>query len=151
MVKAIDEELIRATDLIPGLASLGGAARLVGLAGTVSTLASLELGLNEYSRSRIHHAVLRVESIARWCDVLASEPAAARARRPGLPEGRQDVILSGALILREAMQTLGLSECLVSESDLLDGLVISMLHGPGGESGSAQSAATPRGGASRPV
>ena len=98
-------ELDRAVAAIPALAETAqGPRRLVGLAGTVSTLASLELGLAEYDRERIHHAVLTLEAVARWCDVLGAEPVAARARRRGLPAGRQDVIFGGALVLREVMR-----------------------------------------------
>ena len=124
-VKAVAVELDRAVESIPALAHLAPGTRLVGLAGTVSTLASMELGLARYDRSRIHHAVLPLEAVARWCDVLGAEPVSARGRRPGLPAGRQDVILGGALILREVMGRFGLSECLVSEADILDGLILS--------------------------
>ena len=129
-VRAIGVELDHALDAIPTLADLGPAARLVGLAGTVSTLASLELGLVDYDRQRIHHAVLAAEAVGRWCDVLGPERVAERARRPGLPVGRQDVIFGGALVLREVMSRLGLQACIVSEADILDGLIGS-LRGPG--------------------
>ncbi len=125
-VAAIDAELQRATQVIPELGDVGGSARLVGLAGTVSTLASLELGLTHYDRERIHGAVLSRESVGRWCEVLGAERVAERASRPGIPEGRQDVIFGGALVLNEVMGRFGLHECVVSESDILDGLVMSL-------------------------
>ena len=126
-VRAIATELDRATEAIPALANPSRAPRrLVGLAGTVSSLASLELGLAEYDRERIHHAVLTREAVDRWCDVLGAEPVAKRARRPGLPAGRQDVIFGGALVLREVMSRFDLPACIVSESDILDGLIMSM-------------------------
>lgn len=130
-VAAITVELGRATEVIPALADLGPAARLVGLAGTVSTLASLELGLAAYDRERIHHAVLTIEAVCRWCDILGSERVAERAERPAISEGRQDVIFGGTLVLREVMRRLKRDECIVSESDILDGLVMSLLapHG----------------------
>ena len=125
-VVAIGTELDRAAGAIGALVDAGRPRRLVGLAGTVSALAGLELGLAEYDRERIHHAVLTVESVARWCDVLGAEPAAERGRRLGLPAGRQDVIFGGALVLREVMRRFALPECTVSEADILDGLVKSM-------------------------
>jgi exopolyphosphatase/guanosine-5'-triphosphate,3'-diphosphate pyrophosphatase len=125
-VEAIGTELERAAAAIPALVEAARARQLIGLAGTVSALAGLELGLAEYDRERIHHAVLPVASVARWCDVLGAEPAAARGRRLGLPAGRQDVIFGGALVLREVMQRFGLDECTVSEADILDGLIMSM-------------------------
>jgi exopolyphosphatase/guanosine-5'-triphosphate,3'-diphosphate pyrophosphatase len=124
-VSTIAAQLDRAVAAIPTLAEKGQ-RRLVGLAGTVSTLASLELGLAEYDRAQIHHAVLSLEAVTHWCDVLGAEPVAARARRPGLPAGRQDVIFGGALVLREAMRRFDLRECIVSEADILDGLIMSL-------------------------
>lgn len=123
----IDTELRRAMVEVPRLAHLRPASRLIGLAGTVSTLASLEQGLAEYDRARVHHAVLRREAVEHWCEVLAGEPSAARGRRPGMAPGREDVIVGGALVLRQVMAVLDFEECLVSESDILDGLVISLL------------------------
>jgi exopolyphosphatase/guanosine-5'-triphosphate,3'-diphosphate pyrophosphatase len=133
-VGTIAAQLDRAVTAIPTLGEPGqGPRRLVGLAGTVSTLAGLELGLAEYDRAQIHHAVLSLEAVARWCDVLGAEPVAVRARRPGLPAGRQDVIFGGALVLREVMRRFDLHDCIVSEADILDGLIMSlrqMVDGP---------------------
>jgi exopolyphosphatase/guanosine-5'-triphosphate,3'-diphosphate pyrophosphatase len=125
-VRAIEAELDRASEVIPPLADVSRAARLVGLAGTVSTLAAMELGLAEYDRELIHHAVLTAAAVRRWCDVLGAESVAERARRPGLPAGRRDVIFGGALVLREVMTRFGFRECIVSEADILDGLIMSM-------------------------
>jgi exopolyphosphatase/guanosine-5'-triphosphate,3'-diphosphate pyrophosphatase len=124
-VDAIAAALDAAEHEIPELVS-GGPGTLVGLAGTVSTLASLELGLQVYDRDLIHHAVLPLTAVERWCDLLGAETVAERGKRPGLPEGRQDVIFGGALVLREVMLRLRMSECTVSEADILDGLVMSL-------------------------
>ena len=101
--------------------------RLVGLAGTVSTLASLHLGMAEYDRDRIHHTVLGADDVEQWFHWLATEPAAARLARPGMMSGREDVIVGGALILDAVMRRFGFRECLVSEADILDGLVASQV------------------------
>ena len=103
--------------------------RLVGLAGTVTTLASLQLGMVEYERDRIHHAVLSAEDVAGWYHRLAAEPAAARLARPGMVPGREDVIVGGAMVLDAVMVRFGFDECLVSEADILDGLVAGLLAG----------------------
>jgi exopolyphosphatase/guanosine-5'-triphosphate,3'-diphosphate pyrophosphatase len=123
---AIGAELDRATRRIPVLAKLGGRDRLVGLAGTVSTLASLELGLIHYERDRIHHSVLSRTSVEKWSDLLGAERVQDRAERPAIPKGREDVIFGGALVLRETMVRFGLAECVVSEADILDGLVLGL-------------------------
>jgi len=126
LVKAVAAELDKAFAAVPALDALRPGSRLIGLAGTVSTLTMLNQALSTYDRARVHHSVMTLDDVQRWCDVLASEPAADRRLRPGMVEGRQDVIVGGALILRETMQRLGLVDCLVSESDILDGLVASM-------------------------
>jgi exopolyphosphatase/guanosine-5'-triphosphate,3'-diphosphate pyrophosphatase len=123
---AIDDELGRVVQRIPMLAQVGSGDRLVGLAGTVSTLASLELGLAHYERDRIHHAVLPRTSVETWCDLLGAERVQERALRVAIPAGREDVIFGGALVLRECMARFGFTECIASEADILDGLVLSI-------------------------
>ena len=103
------------------------AHRLVGLAGTVTTLASLHLGLERYDRDRIHHAVLSVGDVYDWYRTLASEVTVARLDRAGMVPGREDVIVGGAMILAAVMTRFGFDECLVSEADILDGMAASLL------------------------
>lgn len=117
-VEALVDE---AADKLP----LRAARSFVGLAGTVSTLAAIQLGLEEYDRSRLHHFVLTREATRAMVAELAAEDAAARAVRPGLELARADVIVGGAIVLSTVMDRLGYEHCLVSESDLLDGLVAS--------------------------
>jgi exopolyphosphatase/guanosine-5'-triphosphate,3'-diphosphate pyrophosphatase len=101
--------------------------RLLGLAGTVSTLSSLEQGLTTYDRERIHHSVLTADQVERWYRTLAADDRTARLGRPGMVPGREDVIVGGAMILSLVMHRLSLETCLVSEADILDGLVASLL------------------------
>jgi exopolyphosphatase/guanosine-5'-triphosphate,3'-diphosphate pyrophosphatase len=126
VVEMIGRELDRAVVEVPELKTIRDRSRLIGLAGTVSTLAALELGLVHYERERVHHAVLTRQTVERWCDMLGAETAPQRAKRVGMLDGRQDVIVGGALVLREVMTRLGFAECLVSESDILDGMVQSV-------------------------
>jgi exopolyphosphatase/guanosine-5'-triphosphate,3'-diphosphate pyrophosphatase len=133
-VRAIRDGLEVAVGAIPALGSLPPESRLIGLAGTVSTLAMLDQGLVGYDRDRVHHAVLELSAVVRWCEVLANEPAVARAARGGITVGREDVIVGGALVLREVMMRFAFDRCVVSESDILDGLVLS-LRGFAGETG----------------
>ncbi len=104
-----------------------GAHRLVGLAGTVTTLAALNLGLAEYDRERVHHSVLSATEVYDWYRTLAQEVRAARLDRAGMVPGREDVIVGGAMILSAVMTRFGFDECLVSEADILDGMVASLL------------------------
>jgi exopolyphosphatase/guanosine-5'-triphosphate,3'-diphosphate pyrophosphatase len=102
------------------------AARLVGLAGTVSTMAAVEIGLAEYDRDRIHHFVLTRDAAEDVFRTLALEKRADRVHNPGLEEARADVIVGGAAILVTIMRHFEFAECLVSEADILDGLVMSI-------------------------
>jgi exopolyphosphatase/guanosine-5'-triphosphate,3'-diphosphate pyrophosphatase len=102
------------------------AATLVGLAGTVTTVAAVELGLPEYDPEKIHHFRLTKEAAEDVFRTLATEPAAERRHNPGLDPGRVDVIVGGAVVLVTIMRVLGFDEVLVSEADILDGLVRSL-------------------------
>jgi len=104
-----------------------GTRRLVGLAGTVTTVAAVELGLARYDRERIHHFVLTRAAAEDVFRTLATESRSDRVHNPGLEEARADVIVGGAAILVTVMRHFGFEECLVSEADILDGLVKSLL------------------------
>jgi exopolyphosphatase / guanosine-5'-triphosphate,3'-diphosphate pyrophosphatase len=104
------------------------AKRFVGLAGTVSTVAAVEQGLAEYDTERIHHFVLTHEAAEDVFRTLATEKRADRIHNPGLEEARADVIVAGAAILVSIMRFFEFDECLVSEADILDGLVLSLLR-----------------------
>ena len=104
-----------------------GARQLVGLAGTVSTTAAVELGLAEYDRDRIHHFRLTREAIEDVYRTLVTESREDRRFNPGLEEGRVDTIVGGMCILVRIARYFGADDVLVSESDILDGLILSQL------------------------
>jgi len=104
------------------------AKRFVGLAGTVSTVAAVEQGLAEYDTERIHHFVLTRDAAEDVFRTLATEKRADRIHNPGLEEARADVIVAGTAILVSIMRFFEFDECLVSEADILDGLVLSLLR-----------------------
>ena len=112
-------------DVIAALPGAGAAKTFVGLAGTVSTVAAVELGLATYDRDRIHHFGLGVDAVEDVFRTLATEPLADRVQNPGLEAGRADIIVGGCCILVAIFRHLGFEECLVSEADILDGLVLS--------------------------
>ncbi len=126
--RGIDAELARAVEAIPLLRRLPEGSRCIGLAGTVSTVVTLEIGLVEYDREKVHLFRLRADVVDRWRGILASETSAQRLQHPGMVEGREDVLLGGVLVLSECLARLGFDECLVSEADILDGLVASQLE-----------------------
>jgi len=103
------------------------AATVIGLAGTVSTAAAVEIGLAEYDRAQIHHFRLTREAAEDVFRTLATESAEDRAFNPGLHPGRVDVIVGGLCILVKIMRHFELDDILVSEADILDGLAASLL------------------------
>lgn len=110
--------------VIPGAEA---AATLVGLAGTVTTVAAVELGIPEYDPEKIHHFVLTSAAAEDVFRTFATETAEQRAHNPGLEPGRVDVIVGGTAVLVGIFRVLGFEEMLVSESDILDGLVRSQI------------------------
>ncbi len=124
---AVSRQLDLAERTIPALASLRIPSRLIGLAGTVATLASLDQQLERYDRERIHHYPLTVEAVEHWWETLASESSARRAARVGMEIGRHDVILGGVLVLRQVMERFGFGTCIASEADILDGIALGLL------------------------
>ena len=111
-----------AVSAAPALFALGPSLRLVGLAGTVSTLAQLDAGLDHYDRAVVHHRRLTRATVGAWRVRLGSEPPAARLGRPGMVRGREDVIVAGLYVVEAVMDRLGVNELLSSESDILDGV-----------------------------
>ncbi len=109
-----------------GLPGPDRATPVIGLAGTVSTLAALAHGLATYNRAAIHHARLGRDEVEAWLGRLTGEDTEARRRRAGMDPGRADVIVGGVLILAAVMSAYDRAECLVSEDDILDGLVASL-------------------------
>ncbi len=123
----IETELDRAWAAVPDFARLIGNVRLVGLAGSVSTLAQLDAGLRVYDRDVVHHRTLSLASVELWRDRLASESPEARLTRPGMVPGREDVLHAGLYVLAAVMERLGTTELLTSENDILDGITDSLL------------------------
>ena len=108
---------------------IGSGVTLVGLAGTISCVAAIEIGLERYNREKIHHFHLSKDAVEDVFRTLATENRLERISNPGLEEDRADVIVAGTAILVKVMRQLGFTECLVSESDILDGILYSMLRG----------------------
>jgi exopolyphosphatase/guanosine-5'-triphosphate,3'-diphosphate pyrophosphatase len=114
-------------DVARELPDAKAARTAVGLAGTVSTVAAVEIGLPTYDRDRIHHFRLTRAAAEDVFRTLATEPLADRVRNPGLEAARADVIVGGCCILVATMRFFELDEILVSEADILDGLARSLL------------------------
>ncbi len=122
-VSAVRDEL---ADTIRAIPQLRDAATVLGLAGTVTTVAAIEQGLADYNRDRIHHFLLTRAAAEDIFRTLALEPIEDRRHNPGLDSGRVDVIVGGVIVLVSLFRVLDIDEILVSEADILDGLARSI-------------------------
>lgn len=112
--------------VVSSLLGSGSPALAVGLAGTVTTLSGISLGLEEYDTERIHHSRLTRDEVEEIFRKLASVDIEERKLVMGLEPGRADIIVGGAAVLRVVMDLAGLDEILVSEKDILDGLALDL-------------------------
>jgi exopolyphosphatase/guanosine-5'-triphosphate,3'-diphosphate pyrophosphatase len=118
-------------DVVREIPTVSEARTLVGLAGTITTVAAVEIGLETYDRDRIHHFHLTREAAEDVFRTLATESRAERIHNPGLEEARADVIVAGCCVLVAIFRHFGFDEMIVSEADILDGLALSLLDQPG--------------------
>ena len=100
------------------------ARRAIGVAGTITSLAALDLGLVEYDRDRVHGHRLGDAAVRALLERLAALPLAERRRVPGLEPERAPVIVAGAVVLREVLRHFGLSSIETSERDILHGIAL---------------------------
>jgi len=128
-IVAARADIDAALDVVAGKIPVSGARTLVGLAGSVTTVAALVLGLESYQPELIHHSRVSAEEARRVAASLLAQTRAERARLPVMHPGRVDVIGGGALVLTRIMDRFGFGEVLVSEHDILDGLAWSLAAG----------------------
>ncbi|MDX6268707.1 MAG: exopolyphosphatase / guanosine-5-triphosphate,3-diphosphate pyrophosphatase [Frankiales bacterium] len=120
--KDVDEALRLALEVVPA----ARARTAVGLAGSVTTVAALALELPSYQPEVIHLSRVPRAKVHEITAALLAMTRAERSRLPVMHPGRVDVIGGGALILDRAMELLGVAEVVVSESDILDGIALSV-------------------------
>lgn len=114
----IDSAIAAALAVVPA----GQAVEVIGLAGSVTTVAAMALGLPKYDRNQIHGTRLSREQIFSACDRLLHMTRSQRSELPFMHPGRIDVIGAGALVLKQCMAALPQENLLVSEHDILDGI-----------------------------
>ncbi len=110
---------------MPGARS---ADALIGLAGTVSTLASIDLGLATYQRDAVHHHRMPAGRILDRCHEIAHLTVEERRVVVGMEAARAEVIVGGLVVLEAVVVATGADELLVSESDILDGMAARLLR-----------------------
>lgn len=113
----------------PALEGIGGAAPAVGVAGTITSLAAIEIGA--YDRDRVHRHRLTRDGVEDLVALLAAMTVEQRRHVPGLDPARAGVIVAGALIVASLMEAGGLDSLMVSETDLLDGVALAVIRPPG--------------------
>jgi exopolyphosphatase/guanosine-5'-triphosphate,3'-diphosphate pyrophosphatase len=124
-----------ARDSLPDLEPEPTAA--IGVAGTITTLAALDLGLPEYDRRRVHGHLLRRDGARAQLERLAALPLEERRQVPALEPERAQVIVAGAAILVAILDTYGLAGITVSERGLLHGAALAAAELPQPEEGDA--------------
>jgi exopolyphosphatase / guanosine-5'-triphosphate,3'-diphosphate pyrophosphatase len=120
-VSDVRRELARVRELI----DVTQARTVIGLAGTVTALSAMQLGLTHYDATRTHHSRLSATQVAELCRRLTQATVVER-RKLLVEPARAEVIVGGAVVLATTMNELGLTELLVSERDILDGLAASL-------------------------
>jgi exopolyphosphatase/guanosine-5'-triphosphate,3'-diphosphate pyrophosphatase len=128
-VAAARADIGAALDVVAAKIAVADARTLVGLAGSVTTVAALALGLDAYDAGRIHHARIGAGQVHEQTARLLAMPQAGRARLGVMHPGRVDVIGGGALVLEAIMTRFGFTEVLASEHDILDGIAWSLAAG----------------------
>ena len=123
----IEQQLVSASPL--SHLHSGKPLTLVGVAGTVTTLKALELGLPAYDTARVHGAVLTLRAVEDLCAKLTSLSLAERQQLPGLQPKRADVIVAGALIVRDLLRRAGAAETIVSDRGVRFGLLDALITG----------------------
>lgn len=121
----VREAIRRAATAVP----MREAACLVGLSGTMTTVAAIAHDLPAYDAAAIHGLVVARAQVDEIVERLLGMTAAERAAMPVMHPGRVEVIGAGALILQEVMAAADAPTVLASEADLLDGIVIRLARG----------------------
>ncbi|MER7413251.1 MULTISPECIES: Ppx/GppA phosphatase family protein [Streptomyces] len=124
LIEAVRADVAAALDEVERTVPLRRARTLVGLAGTVTTLGGIALGLDAYDPARIHHARVSLTQVRDITHRLLTATHDERAAIPVMHPGRVDVINAGALALLAIMERTGAEEVVVSEHDILDGIAI---------------------------
>jgi exopolyphosphatase/guanosine-5'-triphosphate,3'-diphosphate pyrophosphatase len=130
-------ELAAAAAYVRALLPDYDASHAIGVAGTVTTLATLDLELLEYDPQRTHGHRIRNSSVERQLARLASMALAERTAVLGIEPGRAPVIVAGIVVLREIMDAYALAEIEVSERDILHGAALAAARLPEPEEGPA--------------
>ncbi len=127
-LQALEEVVAGRIDRLQGQLPRVEEAQLVGTAGTVTTLAAIDLALITYDRQKVQGHCLSLARVRELFDRLAPLPLRERRLIPGLEPGRADIILAGAAILAVSMERLGHHELQVSDDGLREGILLDLIR-----------------------
>ncbi len=125
-VAAARADIRDAVALAASVVPFDHARTVVGLAGSVTTVAAMALDLSEYDETLLHGAVISAAQVHEVAERFTAMTRADRAALPYMHPGRVDVIAGGAMVLDEVLTATGADEVVVSETDILDGIVYGM-------------------------
>jgi exopolyphosphatase/guanosine-5'-triphosphate,3'-diphosphate pyrophosphatase len=125
-VSAAEADVTAAIERAATMVPLDAAGTLIGVAGTVTTIAAIAEGLPEYDPERIHLSHVSAVEVDAIAHRLLAMPRAERAALPVMHPGRVDVIGAGSMILRIIVHKTMAAEVVASEHDILDGLAYSV-------------------------
>ena len=128
-VQAATADIDAAIATADAAVGFAAARTLVGLAGSVTTVVAIALGLEHYDPDRIHHARISATDVHAVTDRLLASTRADRAAMSVMHPGRVDVIGAGALVLDRVLARTGLDAVVASEHDILDGIARSVALG----------------------
>jgi len=104
----------------------GEPGTIIGVGGTYTSLSAIALGLETYDRGRVHRSMLTLEDLGRMVGLLAGMTVEETAAIPSMDPARAEVILGGAVVAEAALRRSGRNEIVVSETDILDGIALSL-------------------------
>lgn len=100
---------------------------MVGVAGTWTSLSAMTMRLEPYRPDLVHHSEIGADTVGEWVERLRRMSVEETAALPGLDPARAPVILGGSIVAQTVLRVSGAGKCLVSEHDLLDGLLADLL------------------------
>ncbi|MHA3705042.1 Ppx/GppA phosphatase family protein [Jatrophihabitans sp. YIM 134969] len=124
-IAAVEADVNAAIDRATLDVDLTGATAVVGVAGTVTTVAAIALDVPRYDPDVLDGAVVSAAEVDQVAELLLGMTREQRAAIPSMHPGRVDIIGAGALVLRCIMQRIGAAELIASEHDILDGITVS--------------------------
>jgi exopolyphosphatase/guanosine-5'-triphosphate,3'-diphosphate pyrophosphatase len=125
-VRAVETDVRSALQAARAAVPLDAGVPLVGVAGTVTTVVAMALGLDSYRPEVLHGAEIAAADVRAVTARLLAMDRDERAAVPVIHPGRVDVITGGAIVLRTLMDEIGAASLTASEHDILDGIVLTL-------------------------